>query len=69
MPDGDPVPRSTTDEILGQVRDELRKLNDRAERDRGAGELREPAKPAVKRAAAKKKPAGSRRRDSKTKEG
>ena len=55
--DGDPVPRSTTDELLAQVRDELRAMNDRAESDRGAGELREPAKPAAK-SVAKKKPAG-----------
>lgn len=58
MADGDPVPRSTTDELLAQVRDELRKSNERAERqdrERGAGELREPAEP--KQAA--KKPAAS----------
>lgn len=47
--DGDPTPRSTTDMLLAQVRDELRALNQRAESDRGAGELREPAKPAAKR--------------------
>jgi hypothetical protein len=50
--DGDPVPRSTTDELLAQVRDELRTLNQRAESDRGAGELREPAE-SPKRAAGK----------------
>lgn len=60
--DGDPVPRTTGEELLAQVRDELRKINDRAERDRerGAGELREPAKPA----AAKKKPTAKRRGES-----
>lgn len=54
----DPDPITVTDVLLVQVRDELRRINDRAESDRAAGELREPATP--KRAAAKK-PAARKR--------
>lgn len=65
MASGDPTPITVTDELLAQVRDELRTLNQRAESDRGAGELREPAQPSAKRAAAKK-PAARRRAKKKT---
>lgn len=61
--DGDPTPRSTTDTLLAQVRDELRTLNQRAESDRGAGELREPARPAAKKSAASKPTARKRAKE------
>lgn len=61
--DGDPTPRSTTDMLLAQVRDELRTLNQRAESDRGAGELREPARPAAKKSAASKPTARKRAKE------